>query len=93
MIFDGSELSVNDSVFDVAFGSGHIIEVNEETKKIRVQFGPRTFTYNEIGHGQFPRKTLFWRNPIGAFIPMKKDTNWDTFSRIRDAVAKELGYL
>jgi len=93
MILDGSEIAINDSVFDVAFGSGHIIEINDKTKIFRVQFGPRTFSYNETGHGQFPRKTLFWRNPVGAFAPTKKDVNWDVFSRIRDAVAKELGYL
>lgn len=93
MIFDGAKISIGDSVFDVAFGSGSVLEIDDKARMFRAQFGKRVFSFNSTGHGQFPRKTLFWRDPIGAFVPMKKDTSWDVFSRIRDAVAKELGYL
>lgn len=92
MIFDGSKLSVNDSVFDVAFGSGHVIEINTKTNTFRVKFANKFFTYLPTGVGQFPRKTLFWRDPIDKFIPKKDDPLWDQFTRIREAVARELGY-
>lgn len=92
MIFDGSEIQLKDSVFDVAYGSGHIVEINEKTKAFRVSFAGRTFTYSPNGHGTFPRKTLYWRAPV-AYIPAKNDDNWAIFSRIQEAVAKELGQL
>lgn len=91
MIFDGSEINLNDSVYDVAYGSGKVIEFIERTNNFRVAFGPRSFTYNRQGFGTFPRKTLFWRDPIEGFIPPKSTEKWDLFSKLRLVVANTLG--
>lgn len=91
MIFDGAELFVGDSVFDVAYGSGAVIEINNRSDNFRVAFGARSFTYDLKGHGTFPRKTLFWREPIGAYIPPKSGEKWDMFDKIRTVVALTLG--
>lgn len=92
MVFDGAELNLEDSVYDVAYGSGRIIEINDKTFTFRVAFGARAFLYDLQGFGTFPRKTLFWRDPIQGFVPPKNTMKWDTFCNIRNAVAKELGH-
>lgn len=91
MIFDGSELAINDSVYDVAYGSGHVIEINGLVGYFRVAFGPRSFTYNINGMGTFTRKTLFWRDPISGFIPPKDVVKWDMFIKLRLALVNTLG--
>lgn len=91
MIFDGAELALNDSVYDVAYGSGHVSELNNRVNNFRVTFGPRTFTYDLEGHGTFPRKTLYWRNPVDGFIPPKDTIKWDLFSKLRNVIATTLG--
>ncbi len=91
MVFDGSELALNDSVYDVAYGSGRVIELDNRNNVFRVAFGARTFTYDLKGFGTFPRKTLFWREPLGTFVPAKNDEKWDMFDKLRTAVALTLG--
>ncbi len=75
MIFDGGTLNLSDSVYDVAYGSGSIIEINDSLGFFRVDFAGRTFTYNLSGISTFPRKTLYWREPIGGYIPQKKSAS------------------
>lgn len=87
MIFDGEEIKIGDLVHDVAFGSGTVDAVLEGEGKIRVQFGPRYYTYNTNGQGHFPAKTLYWRDPIGSFIPSKNDVRWTLFEEMRKAVS------
>jgi hypothetical protein len=91
MIFDGSELAYNDSVYDVAYGSGKVIEINDSVGHFRVAFGARTFTYDTVGFGTFPRKTLFWRDPISGFTPPKDTVKWDQFIKLRTAIFTTLG--
>lgn len=91
MIFDGSPLSINDSVYDMAYGSGHIIEINEGVGSFRVAFGPRSYTYLPTGIGMFPRKTLFWREPLGGFVPPKDTVKWDMFVKMRKSIVDTLG--
>ena len=93
MIFDGGEVKNYDSVYDVAYGSGRVVEINEGSGIFRVAFGPRTFAYNTKGFGTFQRKTLFWRDPISNFVPMKDDATWDKFNTIRNSTALALGRL
>ena len=87
MIFDGDEIKVGDLVHDIAFGSGSVDAVLEGENKIRVQFGPRYYTYNSNGQGHFPQKTLFWRDPIGSFVPPKGGARWAAFEELRKAVS------
>lgn len=87
MIFDGDEIKVGDLVHDIAFGSGTVDAVLEGEGKIRVQFGTRYYTYNANGQGHFPQKTLFWRDPIGNFIPPKGGARWALFEEMRKAVS------
>jgi hypothetical protein len=91
MIFDGSELVYGDSVYDVAYGSGKVIEINEKTDNFRVAFGARSFTYDLMGFGTFPRKTLYWRDPISGFTPPKDTIKWDMFVKLRSAIHTTLG--
>jgi hypothetical protein len=91
MIFDGSELVINDSVYDVAYGSGKVIELSDSVQSFRVAFGPRSFTYDLEGFGTFPRKTLYWRDPISGFIPPKDTMKWDMFIKLRTAIYSTLG--
>lgn len=91
MIFDGSELQLKDSVYDVAYGSGHVCELIDRAQTFRVDFGGRTFAYSLLGISTFQRKTLYWRDPVGGYIPPKDTVTWDKFSAIRGAVASILG--
>lgn len=90
LTFDGDDLNLNDSVYDVAYGSGIVTEIMDRQNQFRVKFGERSFTYKLNGQSMFPRKTLFWREPIGRYYPRKNDTNWATFSNLRDAIAHAL---
>ena len=90
MIFDGGTLNLNDSVYDVAYGSGSVIEINDVLGTFRVNFAGRTFTYNLSGIGTFPRKTLYWREPIGGYIPQRDQPFWDKFVEIRRVAAQVL---
>lgn len=90
LIFDGSPISLSDSVYDVAYGAGNIVEIQVPQNKFRVKFGQRVFTYDLTGQSMFPRKTLFWREPIGSFYPRKNDITWATFSNLRNAIAHAL---
>ena len=90
MIFDGGTLNLNDSVYDVAYGSGSVTEINDVLSYFRVDFAGRTFTYGPEGIGTFPRKTLYWREPIGGYIPQKDQPSWDKFVEIRRVAAQVL---
>ncbi len=90
IIFDGSPVSVGDSMYDVAYGAGVAVELMEPHAQFRVKFGERVFTYGTEGRSVFPRKTLFWREPIGRYYPRKNDVAWATFSNLREAIAHAL---
>lgn len=90
LIFDGSPVALNDSVWDTAFGSGNIVEIQVAQNKFRVRFGQRVLQYDLTGQGIYPRKTLFWREPIGGFYPRKNDITWATFANLRNAIAHAL---
>jgi hypothetical protein len=90
MRFDGSEIEVGDSVVDLVSGGGVVVLIQEEERRIMVQFGARKLNYSPEGIGNFSRKTLYWRDPIGEYAPMKEDSMWDTFVKIRDSVAQHL---
>jgi len=87
MIFDGDETKVGDLVHDIVFGSGSVDAVLEGENKIRVVFGSRYYVYNTNGQGHFPQKTLFWRDPIGNFVPPKGGARWALFEELRKAVS------
>jgi len=87
MIFDGDEIKVGDLVHDIVFGSGSVDAVLEGENKIRVVFGSRYYVYNTNGQGHFPQKTLFWRDPIGNFVPPKGGARWALFEELRKAVS------
>ncbi len=93
MIFDGDYIKLGDTMFDMVYGKGTVSQVKEHEQKFVVVFpGDRQFTYELNGAGQFPnRKTLFWRDPIGAFIPMKNDDTWHKFLEIQAILAKVIG--
>ncbi len=87
MKFDGSDILPGDLVHDLTFGSGIVDAINEGEGKIRVQFGPQYRTYNTAGVGHFPQKTLFWRDPIGNFVPPKGGARWALFEEFRNAIS------
>jgi hypothetical protein len=90
MLFDGEEVKIGDSMYDVAYGAGTVVELMPRQSQFRVKFGERTFTYRLNGQSVFPRKTLFWREPIGKYYPRKNDTKWATFLNLCDAIAHAL---
>lgn len=87
MIFDGSSVELGDSMYDLAYGPGVVTELDPAHQVFRVTFGKRMFTYTLAGVGNFQRKTLFWREPIGGFYPTKNDAIWDKFTQIRQSVS------
>jgi len=91
MVFDGSTVKLNDSMYDVAYGAGIVIELNDKADNFRVAFGNRNFVYDLKGFGTFPRKTLYWRDPVGGFIPPKDTAKWDMFEKLRLAIVNTLG--
>lgn len=90
MKFDGSEINVGDHVVDLVSGGGVVVLVQEAEQRIMVQFGMRKLNYSPEGVGNFSRKTLYWRDPIGSYSPTKDDATWDLFVKIRDSVADHL---
>lgn len=87
MNFDGSPILPGDLVHDVVFGSGTVDSILEGEDKIRVQFGTQYRTYKSNGVGHFPQRTLYWRDPIGNFIPPKGGARWAIFEELRKAVS------
>lgn len=88
--FDGAPLYLNDTVYDVSKGAGVVVEILRDQKSFRVKFGQKTFMYTLDGQSFEPRKTLYWRNPIGRYYPRKDDKKWDTFVVLVDAIAHGL---
>lgn len=83
MVFDGSEVFIGDNVYDVAYGVGKVVQLKEQEGRFMVTFGDgRHGAYQSNGVGNFPIKTLFWRNPIGVVTPPKNDLIWDTFLKL-----------
>ena len=68
---DGYEVSVGDSVFDVARGPG-VVEAVGDVDFV-VAFGSSGFstTYRPTGHGGFKWRTLYWADPVPE--PPSKD--------------------
>lgn len=92
MTFDNAEVKPGDGVYDVAYGQGVVTRIKEQEQRFDVVFGERQYSYDRGGIGYFRgRKTLFWRDPIERFIPSRDNATWDTFTKIRDAVAIILG--
>ena len=87
MVFDGDIIQNGDLVHDLVFGSGNVDAINEGEGTIRVKFGNQYRTYIDKGHGHFPQKTLYWRDPIGNFTPPKGGTRWALFEEMRKAVS------
>lgn len=88
MQFDGSDIFIGEMVHDIVFGSGTVQHLLEGEKRVVVDFGGRHYSYNAAGQGHFPMKTLYWRDPIGGFIPMKDSKKWDHFVEMRKAIAQ-----
>lgn len=87
MRIDGSIVEVGDQVYDVAFGLGEVTEVQEAEKRLVARFGERRFSYNAQGLGNFPMRTLYWRNPIQG-PPPKDEATWNLYRKLTQAVAK-----
>lgn len=90
MKFDGDEILVGDKVFDCVWGAGVVILVQDAQDRITVKFGAREIAFSSNGVGHFPNKTLYWRDPVGRFVPMKDDATWVQFVKLRDAIATTL---
>jgi hypothetical protein len=90
MIFDNDEIVVGDAVFDCVWGAGIVIHIQEAQDRITVNFGTREVAFSSNGVGHFPNKTLYWKDPVGGFIPMKNDDTWAKFVQLRDAIATTL---
>ncbi len=89
MIFSGSEIKVDDKVFDVALGHGIVTDVRNGYFSVR--FGNRYMRYDQNGRCQtFVNRTLYWRDPFYYVEPPKDDALWGTFINIIGAVSKEL---
>lgn len=89
MNFDGAKIDVNDLVHDVLWGSGTVEQIIEAEDKMIVNFGgSRRHWYNSSGVSHFPMRTLYWRDPIGGFIPTKDTAKWTVFCELRKAVAQ-----
>lgn len=90
MLFDGAELKHGDLVHDVAFGAGTVDNILEGEQKFTVEFNNRHYTYQANGVGHFPMKTLYWRDPIGGFLPTKDAKKWELFCELRKGIAQIL---
>lgn len=90
MIFDGAELKNGDHVHDVMFGTGQVDQIIEKENKFTVNFSGSYRTYTAAGVGNFPMKTLYWKDPIGGFIPPKDEKKWELFCALRKSMAQVL---
>ena len=75
MRLDGEDIIVGDSVYDLGFGSGKVIEVGD---KIRVRFNSLKQTFSYDGRGMrraVKMRQLYFHNPIIA-VPAKDDKDF-----------------
>lgn len=84
---DKSLVAVGDPVYDLAFGAGKVTEVQENEQRLVVVFGERRFSYNALGVGHFPTRTLYWRNPIIG-VPPKDQVRWELYRRLCNAISQ-----
>jgi hypothetical protein len=83
MQFDGSPILVGDSVHDLAYGPGIVVELKPQEQRFVVKFGDRYVGYTLGGVGNFNRKTLFWRDPIDSLPVPKSADKWQLFTQIK----------
>jgi len=83
MQFDGSNIFVGDSVYDLAYGPGVVVELKPNENRFVVRFGERYVGYNLNGQGNFDRKTLYWRDPTDSLPVPKDNARWALFTAIK----------
>jgi hypothetical protein len=86
MIFDGSPVLVGDSVFDLAYGPGIVVELKPVEQRFIVRFGQRYVGYTLSGVGNFDRKTLYWRDPVLSLPVPKSSDKWSLFTQIKQSI-------
>lgn len=85
---DGNDILANDVVFDIVFGAGVVEAVRDAENVFAVRFGEKMFSYRSNGVGNFPQRTLYWRDPIAGLVPNKNDGKWAYFCKLRNAIAQ-----
>jgi hypothetical protein len=86
MQFDNSTLVLGDSVHDVAYGPGTVVELKPVEQRFVVRFGQRFVGYTLQGVGNFNRKTLYWRDPTDALPVPKDNARWALFTQIKTSL-------
>ena len=85
---DGETLNVGDSVTDVIYGTGTVVEAYETYAVVR--FADRDVTFNGNGiNTMFNRRSLYWHNPI-LLHPQKQDVRMDVAASAANAVLQQL---
>jgi hypothetical protein len=75
---DGAEVYIGDSMHDMQFGRGRVVEILSNNRVI-LNFAPtnRRYTFNTLTGCMNGRqfRTLFWQDPVLA-VPVKDDAQW-----------------
>lgn len=90
---DGYDVNIGDSVYDVAHGTGKVMELLVENR-FRVHFSSgQYFVFDSSGRtNRYPNRTLYWHNPV-LMAPLKDDTKWASAAAICRTVAEQLRLL
>ena len=73
---DGEPIVLGDSVYDMIWGPGTVVQLHESGNFV-VRFGAtRTATFTSGGvNARYPGRTLFWHDPI-IVLPIKRESRW-----------------
>ena len=91
MVFHGSEIKIEDKVYDLAFSWGTVKLIDEGRKVFTVMFGNRRIVYDVNGKcSLFTNPTLFWANPLYGIKPDKELKYWSVFINTAATLSSEL---
>jgi len=75
-VLDGDPVNLGDTVHDVVYGVGEVVELKVEGR-FRVRFaGNKFYVYDGNGvRADARQRTLYWHDPV-LVIPNKDDISW-----------------
>jgi hypothetical protein len=88
---DGSPVRNGDTVYDVVYGAGQVVELLVDGRfVVALSGGARRITFTGLGFSKFSRaRTLYWHNPV-IITPSKDDSDWHRLRRIIGAMVSEM---
>jgi hypothetical protein len=88
---DGSPVRNGDTVYDVVYGAGQVVELLVDGRfVVALSGGSRRIVFDERGFSKMSRaRTLYWHNPF-LIVPGKSDADWDRLRRVVGALVAEM---